>query len=94
MLGDMNVEVALLTGSVTKKKREPILENLVSGKLQIIIGTHGFHELIVVNELVEPIRNLHDETWWLAAFFRAVTGAFGTLGHGQALSRTGDAYVE
>jgi len=44
MLGEMNVEVALLTGSVTKKKREPILENLQSGKLQIIIGTHALLE--------------------------------------------------
>ncbi len=44
MLGDMDVEVALLTGSVTKKKREPILENLLSGKLQIIIGTHALLE--------------------------------------------------
>lgn len=44
MLGDMNVEVALLTGSVTKKKREPIHENLLSGKLQIIIGTHALLE--------------------------------------------------
>ena len=44
MLGDMKVEVALLTGSVTKKKREPILADLVSGKLQIIIGTHALLE--------------------------------------------------
>ena len=48
MLGDMEVEVALLTGSVTKKKREPILENLASGKLQIIIGTHALLEDTVV----------------------------------------------
>lgn len=44
MLGEMNVEVALLTGSTTKKKREPILESLQSGKLQIIIGTHALLE--------------------------------------------------
>ena len=44
LLGEMNVEVALLTGSVTKKKRQPILENLQSGKLQIIIGTHALLE--------------------------------------------------
>jgi len=48
MLGDMQVEVALLTGSVTKKKREPILENLANGKLQIIIGTHALLEDTVV----------------------------------------------
>ncbi len=48
MLGDMEVEVALLTGSITKKKREPILENLASGKLQIIIGTHALLEDTVV----------------------------------------------
>lgn len=48
MLGDMNVEVALLTGSVTKKKREPLLENLANGKLQIIIGTHALLEDTVV----------------------------------------------
>ena len=48
MLGDMDVEVALLTGSVTKKKREPILEDLASGKLQIIIGTHALLEDTVI----------------------------------------------
>ena len=48
MLGDMKVEVALLTGSVTKKKREPILENLANGTLQIIIGTHALLEDTVV----------------------------------------------
>lgn len=48
MLGDMNVNVALLTGSLTKKKREPILEQLANGTLHIIIGTHALLEDTVV----------------------------------------------
>ncbi len=48
MLGDMNVNIALLTGSLTKKKRQPILEQLADGTLHIIIGTHALLEDTVV----------------------------------------------
>lgn len=43
-LEGMNVEVALLTGSVKGKKREHILNGLLTGKIQILIGTHAVLE--------------------------------------------------
>jgi len=59
LLGDMQVEVRLLTGSTTKKAREEILEGLAGGRVQILIGTHAllesdvrFHKLglVVIDE--------------------------------------------
>jgi ATP-dependent DNA helicase RecG len=44
LLGDDFVEVALLTGSVKKKNRKIIHENLENGKLKILIGTHALIE--------------------------------------------------
>ncbi|RYE18560.1 MAG: ATP-dependent DNA helicase RecG, partial [Sphingobacteriaceae bacterium] len=44
LLGDDFVEVALLTGSTTKKMRNVIHADLESGKLQILIGTHALIE--------------------------------------------------
>jgi len=44
LLGDNFVEVALLTGSVKKKNRKVIHENLENGKLKILIGTHALIE--------------------------------------------------
>ena len=44
LLGDLGVKVALLTGSVTAKKRIPIHEALRNGELQILIGTHAVLE--------------------------------------------------
>ncbi len=44
MLGDMDVTVELLTGSTRKKKREEIHKELISGKLDILIGTHAVIE--------------------------------------------------
>jgi len=44
LLGDDFVEVALLTGSVKKKDRRIIHENLENGKLKILIGTHALIE--------------------------------------------------
>ena len=44
MLGDMQVEVRLLTGSTTKKAREEILEGLAGGRVKILIGTHALLE--------------------------------------------------
>ncbi len=48
MLSQMNVGIALLTGSTKKKDRAPILERLASGELNIIIGTHALIEEGVV----------------------------------------------
>ena len=42
-LGDM-VHVALLTGSTTKKQREPLHQALQSGQIDILIGTHALIE--------------------------------------------------
>lgn len=47
MLGDMGVNVALLTGSTKKKDRETIHEELLSGKTNILIGTHALLEDVV-----------------------------------------------
>ncbi len=43
-LGDMPLEVALLTGSTTQKERNVILPKLEEGKINIIIGTHALIE--------------------------------------------------
>jgi ATP-dependent DNA helicase RecG len=40
----MNISIALLTGSVKKSKRKPIHEQLESGDLKILIGTHALLE--------------------------------------------------
>lgn len=47
-LEEMEVNVAFLSGSVTGKKRKKILEDLNSGKLNILIGTHALIEDKVV----------------------------------------------
>ncbi|MBQ1884685.1 MAG: ATP-dependent DNA helicase RecG [Bacteroidales bacterium] len=44
LLGDMQVSVALLTGSTSTKNRKNIHENLQNGDLQILIGTHALIE--------------------------------------------------
>src|SRR6218665_720766 len=36
----LNLEVALLTGSIRKKERTPILKSLEEGTLKILVGTH------------------------------------------------------
>jgi ATP-dependent DNA helicase RecG len=52
MLEGMGIEVALLTGSSRKKQREVIDEDLRSGKLQVLIGTHALLEdKVVFNNL-------------------------------------------
>jgi ATP-dependent DNA helicase RecG len=48
MLGDMSLNVALLTGSTKKKRRDEILTQLREGDLHIIIGTHALIEDTVV----------------------------------------------
>ena len=47
-LKDMNVNVALITGSTKKKEREKILPAIASGDIQIVIGTHALIENSVV----------------------------------------------
>ena len=44
LLFGMNVRVELLMGSVKGKKREEILKGLVTGEVQILIGTHAVLE--------------------------------------------------
>ena len=55
----IGLKIALLTGSVKKKARKPIHEELLSGELQILVGTHAlledqvaFHNLglVVIDE--------------------------------------------
>ncbi len=43
-LKQYNIEIELLISSVTKKKKEQILEKLSKGKIDIIIGTHSLLE--------------------------------------------------
>ncbi len=44
LLAEMDISIALLTGSVKKASRVPILENLKSGELKLLIGTHALLE--------------------------------------------------
>ena len=48
LLKDMDVKVALLTGSTKKKEREEILPAIANGEIQIVIGTHALIEDTVV----------------------------------------------
>ena len=43
-LGDMDVEVALLTGAVKGKQRVKVLSGVQSGEVQILVGTHAVLE--------------------------------------------------
>ncbi|GHU76861.1 ATP-dependent DNA helicase RecG [Bacteroidia bacterium] len=47
-LGDMDIKVALLTGSTKKKDRNKILPAIASGEIDIVIGTHALIEETVV----------------------------------------------
>ena len=58
-LSDMPVRVELLTGMVKGKKRQEVLDGLLSGKVEILVGTHAVIEdtvqfrqlgLVVVDE--------------------------------------------
>lgn len=44
----MGIRIGLLTGSVKKKDRKPLLEGLESGEMHIIVGTHALLEDPVV----------------------------------------------
>ena len=48
MLGDLPIRVELLTGSVKKADRVPILEGLADGSVHLLIGTHAVLEPKVV----------------------------------------------
>lgn len=48
MLRGMNMEVALLTGSVKGRQRKYVLEGLASGAIHIVVGTHALVEDTVV----------------------------------------------
>lgn len=47
LLGDMNVKVALLTGSTKTAERKMVLEGILSGEIQLLIGTHALIEPVV-----------------------------------------------
>lgn len=47
MLQKLGIRVGLLTGSSRKKEREELHEQLLSGELQILIGTHALIEDVV-----------------------------------------------
>ena len=47
-LKDMDIKVALLTGSTKKKERNKILPAIANGEIQIVIGTHALIEETVV----------------------------------------------
>lgn len=48
ILGEIGINIALLTGSTKKSAREKIHEQLLNGELHILIGTHALIEDIVV----------------------------------------------
>jgi ATP-dependent DNA helicase RecG len=48
VLGEMDVRVEMITGSVGKVARRPILEGLANGEVDILIGTHALIEPGVV----------------------------------------------
>lgn len=43
-MAPINIRVELLTGSTRKKEREQIHEGLLTGKVNLIIGTHALIE--------------------------------------------------
>lgn len=47
-LKDLDIKVALLTGSTKKKERNRILPAIASGEIQVVIGTHALIEESVV----------------------------------------------
>ncbi len=51
-LSDLGINIALLTGSITKKQKTAILEDLQSGKINIVLGTHAIiQENVLFNNL-------------------------------------------
>ena len=48
MLSEMNIRIALLTGSTKKKERDNILPAIADGDIQLVVGTHALIEESVV----------------------------------------------
>jgi len=46
-LSQLNINVALLTGSTKKTERKKILESLINGEIQFLLGTHALIEDVV-----------------------------------------------
>lgn len=44
MLGEFNINIGLLTGSTSLKNKKQIIEDLKSGKIQVIVGTHALFQ--------------------------------------------------
>ena len=44
MVEPLGLRIELLTGSVSKKRRAPILEGLLTGEINLLIGTHALLE--------------------------------------------------
>ncbi len=44
MVEPLGLHIELLTGSISKKRREPILNGLLSGEVKLLIGTHALLE--------------------------------------------------
>lgn len=52
MLGDMPVRVDLLTGTVKGKKRQQVLNDLLTGDINILVGTHAvIEDNVIFNRL-------------------------------------------
>ena len=51
-IGDMNINVSLLTGSIKGKSRKHLLTSLAAGSINILIGTHAIlEENVIFNNL-------------------------------------------
>lgn len=51
-IGDMNINVSLLTGSIKGKSRKHLLSSLADGSINILIGTHAIlEENVIFNNL-------------------------------------------
>jgi ATP-dependent DNA helicase RecG len=51
-LAPLDIEIAFLTGKVKGKARDRQLENIASGKAQVVVGTHAlFQESVIFNDL-------------------------------------------
>ena len=44
MLGEFNINIGLLTGSTSLKNKKQIVEDLKTGKIQVIVGTHALFQ--------------------------------------------------
>lgn len=41
LLGECGIKIGILTGSLTKKQREAMIENIKNGDIDVVIGTHA-----------------------------------------------------